>query len=138
MTMAKPYDVDEYGLTAKERAFADYFLETGNRTEAYMDAFDVDDRRKAGQAGSRLMKRDEVQNYLAIARNKVSSERIASAEEVLEFFSDTMRAPSVDMGYRISAAKELAKRYGLDKKVIEASVETSGNFEINIFGEDEE
>ena len=33
--MAKPYDVDEYGLTAKERAFADYFLETGNRTEAY-------------------------------------------------------------------------------------------------------
>ena len=42
------------------------------------------------------------------------------------------------MGYRISAAKELAKRYGLDKKVIEASVETSGNFEINIFGEDEE
>ena len=103
-----------------------------------MDAFDVDDRRKAGQAGSRLMKRDEVQNYLAIARNKVSSERIASAEEVLEFFSDTMRAASVDMGYRISAAKELAKRYGLDKKVIEASVETSGNFEINIFGEDEE
>ena len=90
--MARPYDVDEYGLTAKERAFADYFLETGNRTEAYMDAFDVDDRRKAGQAGSRLMKRDEVQNYLAIARNKVSSERIASAEEVLEFFSDTMRS----------------------------------------------
>ena len=106
--MAKPYDVDEYGLTAKERAFADYFLETGNRTEAYMDAFDVDDRRKAGQAGSRLMKRDEVQNYLAIARKKVSSDRIASAEEVLEFFSDTMRAPSVDMGYRISAAKVLA------------------------------
>ena len=34
--MARPYDVDEYGLTAKERAFADYFLETGNRTEAYL------------------------------------------------------------------------------------------------------
>ncbi len=126
------YGIDEYGLNAKERAFCELYLKSGNQTEAYMDAFDVEDRRRAANGGSRLMKKEEIKNYLAIVRNKLSSERIAPAEEVLEFYTDVMRSLDVDLGYRINCAKELAKRYGLDKKTIEATVETSGNFEINI------
>lgn len=121
-------------LTEKQKRFADYYIECGNGAEA---------ARKAGYKGnnhdriaSENLRKLEIKSYIDEKMNKKDNERIASQDEVLKYFTSLMRGEETDeivamnpgIGFdrteqrvdsktRLAAAKELAKRYGIDKPI---------------------
>ncbi len=141
-------------LTEKQRRFADYFVETGNGTEA---------AKKAGYKGKNLnriaaenLSKLDIKNYIDEKLTEMSSKRIASANEVMELLTSAARGEleeevvvvenigdycseakvikkQIGAKDRIKAAELLGKRYRLwtDK------VEVKGMVPVMIVGEDE-
>lgn len=107
---------DKHGLTPKQKAWCDFFLESGNAIEA---------ARKAGYKYPKASAEDNKQKPACIAyiaeRTKPTEERrIASADEVLQFLTDVMLGKVKDqfgldasLQDRTNAAKELMKRYAV-------------------------
>ena len=101
-------------LTPKQKAFADYYLETGNATEA---------ARRAGYKqphvqGSQNLEKLSISQCIAERQKQVEDSRIADISEVLQFFTSVMRGEIKDqfdfdpsLSDRLSAGKELMKRY---------------------------
>lgn len=103
-------------LTPKQKAFADYYIECGNSTEA---------ARKAGYSdkasrfiGSENLTKPNISAYIAERMQAQNEARVASADEVLQFFSSVMRGEIKDqfgldaaLSDRLNAGKELMKRY---------------------------
>lgn len=104
-------------LTPKEAAFIDKYLETGNQTQAYLEAYPDTKESLACQCANRLKSKpyvaEEIRARLELARAK----SIATAEEVMQYFTGVMRGEIKDqfgldagLGERTKAAQELAKR----------------------------
>ena len=103
-------------LTPKQKAFADYYLECGNATEAAKRA---GYKEKAAYAmGAENLKKPQILTYIAERQKQIEEERIADISEVLRFFTSVMRGEIKDqfdfeasLADRLSAGKELMKRY---------------------------
>lgn len=105
-------------LTPKQKAFADEYIRCGNATEA---------ARKAGYSaktaeviGCENLRKPNVSEYIAERMKKIDEERIASADEVLRFYSSVMRGEVSDqfgldasLDTRLKAADSLMKRYAV-------------------------
>jgi len=114
-------------LTEKQKRFIDYYIETGNATEA---------ARKAGYKGKNLdvigsQNLVKLRTYIEERMKQKQSERIASQDEVLEFLTRVMRGQEIEevVGFtesgpvkekktpstkdRVKAAELLGKRYAL-------------------------
>ena len=103
-------------LTPKQKAFADCYIECGNATEA---------ARKAGYKeescrtiGCQNLTKRNISAYIAEHMQAQNEARVASADEVLQFFSSVMRGEVKDqfgldaaLSDRLNAGKELMKRY---------------------------
>lgn len=103
-------------LTPKQKAFADYYIEFGNSTEA---------ARKAGYSektcyaiGAENLKKPQISAYISERMQAQNEAQVASADEVLRFFSSVMRGEVKDqfgldaaLSDRLNAGKELMKRY---------------------------
>lgn len=103
-------------LTPKQKAFADCYIECGNATEA---------ARKAGYKeescrtiGCQNLTKRNISAYIAERMQAQNEARVASADEVLQFFSSVMRGEVKDqfgldaaLSDRLNAGKELMKRY---------------------------
>lgn len=133
------------GLTPKQRAFAEEYAKDLNGTRAYKEAYKnikSDDVAKA--AASRLLSNVNVKEYINNLINSISKERIATAEEVMEFLTRGMKQEldeevvNFDMSGKavrttkkntakeaIRCAELLGKRYALftDKVQMETKVE---------------
>lgn len=141
-------------LTEKQKRFADYYIETGNGAEA---------ARLAGYKGKNLnniasenLAKLGIKNYIDEKLEKMSSKRIASANEVMELLTSAARGEleeevvvvegegdgcstartikkQIGAKDRIKAAELLGKRYRLwtDK------LEVKGMVPVMIVGEDE-
>lgn len=109
---------DEYGLTPRQRKFADYYIETGNATEAAKKAgYSL---RTAHRAGAQNMQVYAIKAYIAQRLQPDDEKRIADADEVLQYLSDVMRGKVKDqfgldasLQDRTKAAQELMKRYAV-------------------------
>ena len=138
-------------LNVKQKAFADYYIETGN---AYQSAI------KAGYSENyakgniiKLLENESVKSYIDERMNSKSNERIASQDEVLETLTSIMRGqleeevvsftqlgeevrttktPSIKD--RMKASELLGKRYRLFTDKVEANVKATT---IIFEGEDE-
>jgi len=118
--------------TEKQKRFIDFYIETGNATEAARLAGYKQPQVQGHQNLEKL--RDTIDEKLA-AKN---DERVAKGDEVLRFLSSVMRGEVTedtlifvgkgmqelqDKGAsvrdRTEAAKQLAKRYGLDRSETE-------------------
>lgn len=120
-------------LTPKQKAFADFYIELGNATEAYIKA---GYNKKGARANSaRLIANDSIKQYIKEKMKEIESERIAKAEEVLAFLSSSLRGEVLEEVVatetidgmikpvilkkqlsakdRIKAAELLGKRYAL-------------------------
>ena len=105
-------------LTPKQRAFADYYIETGNATEAARRA----GYKKPNVQGSQNLEKLSIKSYIE-ERVKASDEkRIAKGEEVLEYLTKVMRGEEKDqfgldasLQDRTKAAELLGKRLFVDK-----------------------
>lgn len=108
-------------LTPKQQAFADYYIETGNATEAARRA--GYSKKTARAIGQENLTKPAISEYIADRLDSLSGKRVADADEVMAFFSSVMRGemkdafgldPSLDT--RINAGKELMKRYAVTDK----------------------
>ena len=134
-------------MTDKQRKFADEYLIDCNATRAYKAAYPhikSDDAARAN--ASRLLTNANIKDYIQEQLDKISSEKIADATEVLKYLTSVMRgefteevvvvegngdgfssAVTVDKDVgakdRLKAAELLGRRYGLftDKVNVEGS-----------------
>lgn len=140
-------------MTDKQKRFADEYLITSNATQS---AIKVGYSEKTAYSqGQRLLKNVEVKKYLDEKMQEISSDKVATAEEVIEYLTSVLRGESssetvvvegVGVGVsvarrmekapdekeRLKAAELLGKRYGLftDK------VNVEGSLPVMIVGED--
>lgn len=101
------------GLTPKQKAFADNYIELGNQTEAARRA----EYKQPHVQGNRLLENVRIQEYIKQRVAPSEEKRIATGDEVLEFFTRVMNGEEKDsfgldasLDTRMRAAAELAKR----------------------------
>lgn len=114
-------DLEEIKLPKMQLKFAEEFIRTGNRSEAARLAGYSE--KTAGAQGSRLLKNVKVAEYIRIRMQKQQEELVASADEVIQFYTAVMRNQVRDqfgleasLESRLDAAKELMKRYNVVKE----------------------
>ena len=120
-------------LTEKQKRFADYYIETGNATEAAIKA--GYSQRTARFIGAENLTKPNIKSYIEQRLKELEDERIADATEVLQYLTSVMRGEMTETRYiavydkdgsfveeregpptvrdRNKAAELLAKRYGL-------------------------
>lgn len=113
-------------LTPKQRAFADYYIETANATESAKKAgYSL---KTAAAIGFENLKKPEIAAYIAEKMDSEANARIACATEVVEFYTAVMRGQVKDqfgldasLSDRIKAGVELMKRHAINdaKKDVE-------------------
>ncbi|MDC4242642.1 terminase small subunit, partial [Clostridium tertium] len=81
-------------LTPKQKAFADYFIELGNATEAAIRA--GYNKKTARQIGSMNLTKVDIKQYIDERLAKIEDERIAKGEEVLQYLTKVMRGEEKD------------------------------------------
>ena len=102
-------------LTPKQKAFADYYIECGNATEAAKRAGYSD--KTARQIATENLTKPSICEYIAERVKPTEEKRIATGDEIMQFFTSVMRGEVLDafdlppsLADRKDAAKELAKR----------------------------
>ena len=97
------------GLTRKQKAFVDYYLELNNASEAARRAGYSE--KSAGNIASENWEKPEVIAYLNQRSYMTDKEKIANVDEVLEHLTRTMRDEKALDRDRTRAAELLGKRY---------------------------
>lgn len=131
-------------LTEKQQRFADEYLIDLNGTQAAIRA--GYSAKTANEQASRLLTKDNIKTYIEGRLEKISSEKIADAEEVMVYLTSVLRGESESEvvvvegsgeGYskarrmgkapdekeRLKAAELLGKRYGLFKDNVNLELE---------------
>lgn len=103
-------------LTPKQRAFADFYIECGNATEAAKRA--GYSAKTAQQIGSENLSKPLISAYIAERMERQAKSRVADANEVIEFYTAVMRGEVKDqfgldasLADRLKAGDSLMKRY---------------------------
>lgn len=124
-------------MTLKQQAFCDYYIETGNATEA---------AKKAGYKGRNLnrvasenLTKLDIRNYIDERMAEKEGQRIASQDEVLQFFTSVMRGEVIErvpvvlknryemvnkepsISDRLRAGEDIAKRYGMFREGLDVT-----------------
>ena len=76
-------------LTPKQQAFADYYIECGNATEAAKRAGYSENN--VGENAAKTLKNPNVSAYIAERMEEQARKRVADANEVIEFYTAVMR-----------------------------------------------
>lgn len=76
-------------LTPKQKAFCDYYIETGNATEAAVKA--GYSKKTARVIGQENLLKPALKTYIDERMKQKDNERIASQNEILEFLTKVMR-----------------------------------------------
>ena len=125
-------------LTEKQKKFADYYIESGNATQAAINAGYA--KRSAQQIGAENLSKPVIKTYIDERLERIASERIMSAQEAVELLSSIARAEITeqvvvttmegaevvdkppDVKTRIIAIKEILKRYPDNDKLVEQQI----------------
>ena len=130
-------------LTLKQKAFADYYIQTGNATESAIKA--GYSKKTAYSIGDENLRKPEIKKYIDERLEQISSERIADAKEVMEYLTAVMRGQTLseivvvegcgdgcsearrmykapDEKERIKAAELIGKRYSMWTERVETKV----------------
>ncbi len=102
-------------LTDKEFTCLELFIKYGNKTKAGIEA--GYSKKTAAQQAARVINGKKGKRYLSDRMASYDNEKIASADEVMEYLTRVMRGEERDqfdldpsIADRIKAAQELAKR----------------------------
>lgn len=106
---------EKYGLTKQQSDFCIYYVELGNIKQAAIKA--GYSARTASSQASRLLNNPGVKNKIYDLQHDATKLKIASAQEVMDFFTRVMNGEVKDqfnleasLSDRLKAANELAKR----------------------------
>lgn len=141
-------------VTDKQRKFADEYLIDCNATRAYKAAYPrIKSDEAAMSNGSRLLRNAKVKNYIQEQLDRISSEKIANAEEVMKYLTSVLRGESSaeivvvtgdgdgfssaeriqkapDEKERLKAAELLGKRYGLFNEKVDVKADLDLNINV--------
>lgn len=102
-------------LTPKQKAFADNYIRTGNATAAAKEA--GYSKKTARFIGAENLTKPNILDYIKQRTTSTEKKRIASGDDVLQFFTRVMNGEEKDafgldasLETKIKAAVELAKR----------------------------
>ena len=130
-------------LTMKQKAFADYYIETGNATEAALRA--GYSKKTSYSIGNENLKKPEVLSYIDERMQEIEDNRIAKGDEVLKYLTGVMRGEVKDqfgldpsLQDRTKAAELLGKRYRLFTEKVETSTVSMVRIVDDIDEEDKE
>ncbi|MET3088732.1 terminase small subunit [Priestia megaterium] len=120
-------------LTPKQQAFADYYIETGNATQAAIKA--GYSKKTARVIGQENLLKPAIKKYVEERNKEIKSKRIADMKEIKEFWTSMVRNNKLESKDRLKASEYIAKTNGafLEK------VEHTGDMDLNIvidYGED--
>lgn len=123
-------------LTLKQRKFAEEYLVDCNGTKAAIRA--GYSPKTANEQAAKLMSNPKIKSYITEKLDEMSSEKLADAQEVLEYLTSVMRGEhteqtlqlvgdgvqtitdiDVSAKERLKAAELIGKRYGLFKETYE-------------------
>ena len=125
-------------LTAKQKKFADNYIKTGNATQSAIDA--GYSKKTAKSVGSENLTKPDIKAYIDKKMREIESDRIMGAQEALEFLTNVVRGNELetkvvttqydvstvkvpaDVKTKISAAKEILKRYPDNDKLLEQQI----------------
>lgn len=103
-------------LTPKQLAFAEKYIETGNASEAARSA-GYKDYKSLNVQGSKLLKTPKIAAYIAERLRPTQDKAIATADEVMEFYTRVMKGEEKDqfgleasLSDRLKAGENLMKR----------------------------
>ena len=134
-------------LNDKQKAFADYYIESLNATESYKMAYNCS-YNTARTNGARLLTNANIKKYIDEVMNAKDESRIASQDEILQILTDiargiteeevvqfsqlgeelrTTRKPTIKD--RMKASELLGKRYRMWVDKVEANVNQQVIFE---------
>jgi phage terminase small subunit len=105
-------------LTPMQKAFADYYIECGNASEAARRA--GYSTKNANNIAAENLAKPNISAYIQERMAQQDAARVASADEVLRFYSSVMRGQEKDafgldpsLADRLKAADSLMKRYAI-------------------------
>ena len=108
-------------LNERQKAFADYYIQTGNATEAAIKAGYSE--KTAYSIGNENLKKPEISAYIGERMAEQDEKRVADANEVIEFYTAVMRGEVKDqfgldasLSDRLKAGDALMKRYNAIKE----------------------
>lgn len=125
-------------LTAKQKKFADNYIKTGNATQSAIDA--GYSKKTAKSVGSENLTKPDIKAYIDKKMREIESNKIMGAQEALEFLTNVVRGKELetkvvttqydvstvkvpaDVKTKISAAKEILKRYPDNDKLLEQQI----------------
>ena len=134
-------------LNDKQKAFADYYIESLNATESYKKVYECS-YNTARTNGARLLTNANIKNYIDKVMSAKNESRIASQDEILQILTDiargvteeevvtfsqlgeelrTTRKPTIKD--RMRASELLGKRYRMWIDKVEANVSQQVIFE---------
>ena len=134
-------------LNEKQKAFANYYIESLNATESYAKAYECS-YNTARTNGARLLAKANIKNYIDEVMSAKDESRIASQDEILQILTDiargiteeevvqfsqlgeelrTTRKPTIKD--RMKASELLGKRYRMWVDKVEADVNQQVIFE---------
>ena len=134
-------------LNEKQKAFANYYIESLNATESYVKAYECS-YNTARTNGARLLANANIKRYIDEVMSAKDESRIASQDEILQILTDiargvteeevvqfsqlgeelrTTRKPTIKD--RMKASELLGKRYRMWTDKIEADVNQQVIFE---------
>lgn len=102
-------------LNTRQKLFIDKYIELDNATQAAIAAGYSE--KGAGVVGSRLLNHNKIKAEILRRQDELRKPTIASAQEVMEYFTKVMKGEILDqfgleapLSERTRAAQELAKR----------------------------
>lgn len=108
---------DGHPLTPNEARFIDEYIKTSNKRQAYLIAYPNSNPSSAAQLAQRVFNKDYISTEIKFRLEKLKSESIADADEIMQYFTSVMRGQIKDqfgleapLSERTKAAQELAKR----------------------------
>ncbi len=81
-------------LTEKQKRFVDFYIQTGNASEAARLA--GYNPKSAGSIGQENLKKPEIKNAIDARLKQLESERVAKDKEILEFLTAVMRGEVIE------------------------------------------
>jgi len=114
-------------MNEQQKRFADYYIQSGNASEAYRQAGYKGKGNVAEAAASRLLRNVKVVEYIEERNKQLEDDRIVSMEEVKRFWSDTIRDTEADLKHRLKASEYIAKTNAafIEKQEVKSDVDAT-------------
>ncbi len=100
-------------LTPKQQAFCDNYIVSHNATDAAIKA--GYSPKTARSVGCENLTKPNIKKYIEIHAKQIHSSKIATATEILEFLTDTVRNADNGLKDRLKAAQMLGDHFALYK-----------------------